>query len=68
MIFNQLYQQQKDGVDLELVTKIIKVGDTSGFECDPNPSITSEGHGFTKHLVFRSQIMNIRRMVQTSLL
>jgi hypothetical protein len=39
-------------------------GDTPGSECDPNPSITPERHGFTKHLVFRSP-MNTRRMVQT---
>jgi hypothetical protein len=32
-----------------------------------NQSITPEGHGFTKHLVFRSP-RNTRRMVQTSLL
>jgi hypothetical protein len=44
----------------------VGVGDTPGFECDPNPSITPEGHGFTKHLVFRSP-RNTRRMVQTSL-
>jgi hypothetical protein len=32
----------------------VGVGDTPGFECDPNPSINPEGHGFIKHLVFRS--------------
>jgi hypothetical protein len=42
----------------------VGVVDTSGFECDPNPYITPEGHGFTKHLVFRSP-RNTRRMVQT---
>jgi hypothetical protein len=44
----------------------VGVGDTPGFECDTNPSITPEGHGFTNHLVFRSP-MNTRRMFQTSL-
>jgi hypothetical protein len=44
----------------------VGIGDTPEFECDPNPSITPEGHGFTKHLVFRSP-RNTRRMVQTSL-
>jgi hypothetical protein len=42
------------------------IGDIPGFECDPNPSNTSYGHGFTKHLLFWSP-MNTRRMVQTSL-
>jgi hypothetical protein len=32
----------------------VGVGDTPVFECDPHPSITREGHGFTKHLVFWS--------------
>jgi hypothetical protein len=32
----------------------VEVGNTPGFECDPNPSITPEGHGFTKHLLFWS--------------
>jgi hypothetical protein len=27
----------------------VGVEDTPGFECDPNPSITPEGHGFTKY-------------------
>jgi hypothetical protein len=44
----------------------VGVGDTPGFECDTHPSITSEGHGFTKHLVFWSP-RNTIRMVQTSL-
>jgi hypothetical protein len=44
----------------------VGVGDTPGFECNTHPSITSEGHGFTKHLVFRSS-RNTRRMVHTSL-
>jgi hypothetical protein len=44
----------------------VGVGYTPGFECDPNPSITPEGYGFTKHLVFWSP-MNTRRMVQISL-
>jgi hypothetical protein len=44
----------------------VGVGDTPGFDCDPNPSITPEGHGFTNHLVFWSP-RNTRRMVQTFL-
>jgi hypothetical protein len=44
----------------------VGVGDTPGFECDPHPSITPEGHGFTKHIIFRSP-RNTRRMVQTFL-
>jgi hypothetical protein len=44
----------------------VGVGDTPGFECDTHPSITSEVHGFTKHLVFRSP-RNTRLMVDTSL-
>jgi hypothetical protein len=44
--------------------KHVGVGDTPGFECDPNSSITPEGNGFTKHLVFWSP-RNTRRMVQT---
>jgi hypothetical protein len=67
MRFNQLYQQQKYfyffGTGHE---EHVGVGDKPGFECDPHPSITPEGHGFTKHLVFRSP-RNTRRMVQTSL-
>jgi hypothetical protein len=43
----------------------VGVGDTPGFECDPNTSITAKGNGFTKHLVFWSP-RNRRRMVQTS--
>jgi hypothetical protein len=44
----------------------VGVGDTPGLECDPKPSITPEGHGFTKHLVFWSP-RNTIRMVHTSL-
>jgi hypothetical protein len=44
----------------------VGVGYTPGFECDQNPSITPEGHGFTTHLVFRSP-RNTRRMFHTSL-
>jgi hypothetical protein len=33
----------------------VGVGDTPGLECNTHPSITSEGHGFTKHLVFQVQ-------------
>jgi hypothetical protein len=44
----------------------VRVGDPPGFECVQNPSITPEGHGFTKHLVCWSP-RNTRRMVQTSL-
>jgi hypothetical protein len=44
----------------------VGVGDTPGFECDPNPSLTTEGYGFTKYLVLQSP-RNTRRMVQTSL-
>jgi hypothetical protein len=32
----------------------VGVGYTPGFEWDPYPSITPEGHGFKKHLVFWS--------------
>jgi hypothetical protein len=44
----------------------VGVGDPPGFECDTNPSITPEGHRFTKHLVFWSP-RNTRRMVHTSM-
>jgi hypothetical protein len=44
----------------------VGVGETPVFECDPNPSITPEGPGFTKHLLFQIT-RNTRRMVQTSL-
>jgi hypothetical protein len=33
----------------------VGVGDTPGFECEPNPSITPDGHVFITHLVFQSQ-------------
>jgi hypothetical protein len=39
-------------------------GDTPGFECNSKPTITLDGHGFTKHKVFKSP-RNTRRMVQT---
>jgi hypothetical protein len=42
------------------------VGYTPGFECDPNSSITLEGHGVTMHIEFRN-LRNTRRMVYTSL-
>jgi hypothetical protein len=41
-------------------------GDTPGFECNSKPTITLDGHGFTKHKVFKSP-RNTRRMVQTSM-
>jgi hypothetical protein len=44
----------------------VGVGDTPGFECYPNPSSTPEGHGFTKHMLFRSP-RNNKIMVQTSM-
>jgi hypothetical protein len=44
----------------------VGVGDTPGFECDPIPSINTEGHGFIKHIVFWRP-RNTRRLVQTSL-
>jgi hypothetical protein len=42
--------------------ELVGVGDTPGIECDPHPSITPEGHCFTKHIVFRSR-RNTRRTV-----
>jgi hypothetical protein len=39
-------------------------GDTPGFECSSKPTTTLDGHGFTKHKVFKSP-RNTRRMVQT---
>jgi hypothetical protein len=41
-------------------------GDTPGFECNSKPTITLDGHVFTKHKVFNSP-RNTRRMVQTSM-
>jgi hypothetical protein len=41
-------------------------GDTPGFEFISKPTITLDGHGFTKHKVFKSP-RNTRRMVQTSM-
>jgi hypothetical protein len=41
-------------------------GDTPGFECNSKPTITLDGHGFTKHKVFKSP-MNTRILVQTSM-
>jgi hypothetical protein len=41
-------------------------GDTPGFECNSKPTITLDGHGFTKDKVFKSP-RNTRRMVQTSM-
>jgi hypothetical protein len=67
MRLNPLNHPQKNFVDLGLNTKNhVGVGGTPGFECDPNPSITPAGHGFTKHLVLWSP-KNTRRMVHTSL-
>jgi hypothetical protein len=41
-------------------------GDTPGFECNSKPTITLDGHGFTKHKFFKSP-RNTRRMVQNSM-
>jgi hypothetical protein len=41
-------------------------GDTPGFDLQDSPTISVEGHGFTKHLVYRSP-RNTNRMVQTSM-
>jgi hypothetical protein len=41
-------------------------GDTPGFECNSKPTITLDGHGFTKHNVCKSP-RNTRRMVHTSM-
>jgi hypothetical protein len=40
--------------------------DTPGFECNSKPTITLEGHVFTKHKVFKSP-RNTRQMVHTSM-
>jgi hypothetical protein len=39
-------------------------GGTPGFECNSKPTITLDGHRFTKHKVFKSP-RNTRRMVHT---
>jgi hypothetical protein len=44
----------------------VEKGDTPGFECNSKPNITLDGHGFTKHEVFKGP-RKTRRMIQTSM-